>query len=90
MTNSKNSDRYLILLEEIQGQVRLLAEAHEHSDTKIESLRADMNSMGERLERRFDRLEIKVDRNTNNIRELKVSVDRNSSDIHELKVAAAG
>ncbi len=83
MSDSSNAERYLILLEDIQGQVRLLAEAQEHSTSQLEVLRTDMNAMGERLDRRLDKIEWRLDR-------LEIKVDRNSNEVRELKAAMAG
>lgn len=76
MANNEKTDRYLVLLEQIQGQVQLLAEAHEHSDTKIEALRLDMSSMGERLEHRLDSVDLRLKRIDQRFDHLENRVDR--------------
>lgn len=70
MTDSKNSDRYLVLLEDISAKVELIAEGHGQLVQGQIQLNAKLDSMAQR----FDRLEIKVDYNNHKIRELTAAI----------------
>jgi hypothetical protein len=66
MTNNKNSDRYLILLENIQSQVQFLAEGQ----TQLRSdLMAEIIARHESLEGKIQILHLAVNRNARSIQD---------------------
>lgn len=91
MQDNGTTDRTLILLEDIQGQVRLIAEGHDvlkdrmerlegkfvGLEDKVDSLRSEVYFMGQHLGSR-------IDRNTHDIQELSKKVDGNTHNIQVL------
>jgi hypothetical protein len=80
MTNNKNSDRYLILLENIQSQVQFLAEGQ----TQLRSdLMAEIITRHESLEGKIQILHLAVNRNARGIQENTHEIQKNTRAIQE-------
>jgi len=79
---STPASRVAILLEDIQGQVRLTMEA-------VTSFRAEFRSeidkLRTELSRRIDSLELAVRQNSQDIRQLQADVRQNTEDIRQLQ-----
>jgi methyl-accepting chemotaxis protein len=79
---STPASRVAILLEDIQGQVRLTMEA-------VTSFRAEfrreIDKLRTELSQRIDNLELAVRQNSQDIHELKADVRQNTEDIRQLK-----
>lgn len=72
MPGSDNADKYLILLEDMNAKIELLAEGHlqlvdgqkrieKKLDINMDSLRTDLTAMEFRLSRRIDHISSHVD-----------------------------
>ena len=83
--DSPNADRYLILLEQIQGQVQLLAEGHSQLDSKIDAVRSDLMATEHRLNKRIEGavrfLSARIDHNSEQIRCNTEAIQLNSEAI---------
>lgn len=88
MADNENADKYLVLLEQIQGQVEVVTEGHEQLNYQIErtqsSLQEEIHVFRSEVRLGFKKLTARVDQNSHDIRDLKTTVDRNSRDIRAL------
>jgi hypothetical protein len=66
MRKSKNNkilkkDRMIVLLEDMSGQIKAVAEGHSVLERKIDNLGSELGGKIDKLDSRMDRLESKVD-----------------------------
>jgi archaellum component FlaC len=91
--DEKTAGRYMILLEQIQSQVQLIAESHEQLDRKIESVSSDLGIVKNDLStfmrhtgERFNRIDKRLDGIDDRLDGIDIKLDRVCSkvDSHEL------
>jgi predicted nucleic acid-binding Zn-ribbon protein len=81
-SGSTAASRVAILLEDIQGQVRLTMEAVTGFRAEF---RSEIDKLRTELSRRIDNLELAVRQNTQDIHELRAAVRQNTEDIRQLR-----
>lgn len=79
---SMPASRVAILLEDIQGQVRLTMEAVTGFRAEF---RSEIDKLRTELSRRIDILELAVRQNSQDIRQLQADVRQNTEDIRQLR-----